>query len=355
VIIANNIAGGVVTMSGVDPSLTIPALSVSQADGDTIKTELGTGVEATLEGIARDGDFDNGVIIHEYGHGVSNRLTGGPGTASCLGNLQSKGMGEGWSDFWALALTGKPGEDRTDPRGIGTYATGGSAGQGLRSYPYSTDLAINPLTLANLPGTGSEHRIGEIWAATLWEMYWNLVDAHGFDADFHGGNGGNNTALQLVMDGLKTQDCNPSFTHARTKIVEADEVWTGGQNKCRVWNAFAKRGMGEGANSGDSNQLTPSTSFALPIGCQVCGDVDDDEDFDLVDLVIAQRAQALAGPGMVGAEKCNVSGSIDLADANLDGVPDDCGSADILAMREELIGAGVGISPVCASANGVFP
>ncbi|MGH3013144.1 MAG: M36 family metallopeptidase, partial [Gaiellaceae bacterium] len=26
----------------------------------------------------RDGDFDNGVIIHEYGHGVSTRLTGGP-------------------------------------------------------------------------------------------------------------------------------------------------------------------------------------------------------------------------------------------------------------------------------------
>ena len=35
---------------------------------------------------SRDGDLDNGVIIHEYGHGISNRLTGGAGAAGCLGN-----------------------------------------------------------------------------------------------------------------------------------------------------------------------------------------------------------------------------------------------------------------------------
>lgn len=44
-----------------------------------------------------DGDFDNGIIAHEFGHGVSNRLTGGPSQAGCLGNGEQ--MGEGWSDF----------------------------------------------------------------------------------------------------------------------------------------------------------------------------------------------------------------------------------------------------------------
>jgi len=34
----------------------------------------------------RDGDFDNGIIAHEYGHGISNRLVGGPSNTSCLGN-----------------------------------------------------------------------------------------------------------------------------------------------------------------------------------------------------------------------------------------------------------------------------
>ncbi|KAH6576920.1 hypothetical protein BASA60_004322 [Batrachochytrium salamandrivorans] len=35
----------------------------------------------------RNPGFDNGVIIHEYAHGISNRLTGGPSTASCLNKV----------------------------------------------------------------------------------------------------------------------------------------------------------------------------------------------------------------------------------------------------------------------------
>ena len=60
----------------------------------------------------RDGDFDNGIIIHEYGHGVSTRLTGGPSNSSCLGGTQSGGMGEGWSDWWSIVFTHKPGDTR---------------------------------------------------------------------------------------------------------------------------------------------------------------------------------------------------------------------------------------------------
>ena len=33
----------------------------------------------------RDGDLEQGIIIHEYGHGISTRLTGGPGNSNCLG------------------------------------------------------------------------------------------------------------------------------------------------------------------------------------------------------------------------------------------------------------------------------
>ena len=41
----------------------------------------------------RDGDFDNGVIVHEYGHGISIRQVGGPGNSSCLNNRQQPGEG----------------------------------------------------------------------------------------------------------------------------------------------------------------------------------------------------------------------------------------------------------------------
>ena len=65
----------------------------------------------------RDGDFDNGVVVHEYGHGISTRLTGGAGSSGCLNNTEQ--MGEGWSDYFGLVLTMEPGDAGTDSRGIG--------------------------------------------------------------------------------------------------------------------------------------------------------------------------------------------------------------------------------------------
>lgn len=44
----------------------------------------------------RDGDFEAGIVIHEYSHGLSTRLTGGPMDSSCLGWGEAGGMGEGW-------------------------------------------------------------------------------------------------------------------------------------------------------------------------------------------------------------------------------------------------------------------
>ena len=63
---------------------------------------------------SRDGGYDNLVIIHEYGHGISNRLTGGPGAAGCLGN--SEQMGEGWSDWYGLVMTMEPGDAGVLPK-----------------------------------------------------------------------------------------------------------------------------------------------------------------------------------------------------------------------------------------------
>ena len=56
----------------------------------------------------RDGDFDQGVIIHELTHGLTNRLVG---NATGLRGIQSGGMGEGWGDWFGLALLAKEGDD----------------------------------------------------------------------------------------------------------------------------------------------------------------------------------------------------------------------------------------------------
>jgi hypothetical protein len=350
VIIANTEGDQLETMGGVDPSIVIPSLFIGQSDGDLIKAELAAGVSASLSRPVRDSDLDSGIIIHEYGHGISERLTGGASSADCLIASQSAGMAEGWSDWWALALTAVPGESGGDPRGIATYLEGQSSEEpGIRRFPYSTDLAVNPLTFGDIAISFRVHDTGEIWAATLWELYWNLVATHGFDPDLYAGNGGNNLALQLVMDGLKLQPCTPTFLEARDAILSADLMNNDGRNRCPLWAAFAKRGMGVNAQDGGSaNSQSVTEDFELPQECGLCGDVNGDGEVNLVDGVILQRALRGLAPGMLVPERCNIAGPADLEDDNADGRPDDCDATDLETLRKHLAGLPPGISPVCA-------
>ena len=213
------------------------------------------------------GSYDNGIIAHEFGHGISNRLTGGPGAAGCLGNAEQ--MGEGWSDFFSLVTSVRPGDFAEMRRGIGTYAIREPVdGGGIRNYPYSRDMTVNPVTFDDVAnGDFSQpHGIGSIWATMLWDLYWNMVDAHGFDPDQFHGTGGNNRAIQLVMTGMKLQPCNPGFADGRDAILEADELLYGGENQRLIWATFARRGLGFGADQGDpDDRFDQTSSFTLPL------------------------------------------------------------------------------------------
>ena len=215
----------------------------------------------------RDSDLENSIIIHEYGHGVSNRLTGGPANSSALISAQSRGMGEGWSDWFGLALTAVPSDTSTTPRGIGTYVLGEPiSGPGIRPYRYSTDLAENPQTYGNIrSGLSVPHGIGSVWCTTIWEVYWELVHAHGFDSNLYTGTGGNNIALDIVVEGMKLQPANPTYLDARDAIILADQTIYGGANNAIIWQAFAKRGMGFSAHDGGSaSSLNVTEAFDLP-------------------------------------------------------------------------------------------
>ncbi|MGB0384698.1 MAG: M36 family metallopeptidase [Ardenticatenaceae bacterium] len=216
----------------------------------------------------RDGDFDNGIIMHEYGHGISIRLTGGPSNSSCLFN--SEQGGEGWSDWFGLMMTMKAGDMGADKRGIGTYVFGQPTdGDGIRPAPYSTDMSINNVTYGDIGSQAVPHGVGFVWATMLWEMNWALVDQHGFDPDIYNGSGGNNIAMQLVVDGLKLQPCSPGFVDARDAILQADQINNNGANQCLIWDAFAKRGLGYSAQQGSSGStFDGSEAFDTPPACE---------------------------------------------------------------------------------------
>jgi hypothetical protein len=219
----------------------------------------------------RDGNFDAGIVAHEYGHGWSIRLTGGPSVVNCLTNTEQ--MGEGWSDFLSVVFTAQVGDTRTTNRGVGTYALGQPPdGNGIRLAPYNTDMAVNGYTYANLPdgSVSVPHGVGFIWNTMLWEMYWNLVDEYGFNPNLYDDwtTGGNNLTLRLVSDGLKMQTCSPGFVDGRNAILAADQALTGGANQCLIWDAFAKRGLGFSADQGSPNsRLDGTPAFDMPDIC----------------------------------------------------------------------------------------
>jgi hypothetical protein len=228
-----------------------------------------------------DGDLDNGVIAHEFGHGWSIRLTGGAANSGCLNN--SEQMGEGWSDFLGMVLTIEPGDQGIDYRGMGTYLFGqGLGGPGIRPYPYSTDFAINPQTYGDICGLAVPHGVGSVWATTLWEVTWALIDEHGFDSDLYSFTGdiaqdsGNIQAIALVTEAMKLQPCNPGFIDGRDAIFAADLAIYGGANECLLWDAFALRGLGASASQGGSGSTCDGAeAFDSPVpaissGEEVC-------------------------------------------------------------------------------------
>ncbi len=254
-----------------DPSALDNAFMATPPDGSSPQLWMGI---FDLTTPYRDSALESIIIIHEFGHGVSNRLVGGPSNVNALDALQSGGLGEGWSDWWGLMLTQKSTDGKMDSYSIGTYVLGQSpTGGGIRRYPYSYDMSVNPLTYGDYNSSPEVHDAGEIWCSALWDMTWLLIDEYGYTSDIANGydptdptcNGGNNLALQLVMNSLKIMPVSPTFLDGRDALLAADQVLTGGANKELIWTAFARRGMGYSANDGgDANATTVIEAFDLP-------------------------------------------------------------------------------------------
>lgn len=229
----------------------------------------------------RDGSFEAEVVLHEYGHGVSNRLVGGGVGISALA---SKGMGEGWSDFFGLALTAEASDNphgNWARAGYSRYQTSSWYSEnhyfGARRYSYSTDMLKNPHTLRDIdPSQVSWHTsvprnptyaatqdatqvhyMGTVWCTMLWEMRTNLILRHGFAT-------GNDRAIRLVTDGLKLSPVNPNFIQARDAIIQATLV-SFPEDTGEVWSAFAKRGAGQDASAPASSTTTGIVeSYSVP-------------------------------------------------------------------------------------------
>ena len=278
-------AAGPDRLDDATPPVTIPSVAVTQADGTAIKAAIAAGPKTgsiqknpAHTGI-RDGDLDNGIIIHEYGHGVSNRLTGGP-SASCLGGNEQ--AGEGWSDYLAMTLPLDPRLDNPDvaraawarTRCSRPTATAPASARGRTRATWS----IQPFTYDSIKTNGwlngtslaLPHGLGHGWASVLWDMNWDLIDKYGYNRELYAGvEHGRQQPRAAVRDrraeaaGLQPRPGRRLAGDHRRRRGRND----GPADTCTVWATFARRGLGYSAVQGTTARDDNSEAFDTHPDC----------------------------------------------------------------------------------------
>ncbi len=284
VIIINNVSPGVISMADdttIADAITIPVLMVSQSNGATLKNSLpGSATVRRIVGVDRDGTQDNMVIAHEWGHYISNRLIN---DANGLTTNMARGLGEGWADFHSMLLHVKAEDALISANAnfsgtyeMGPYVTDGPqiAGvtsssayyYGIRRYPYSTNFSKNPLTFKHIQtgtalptnpapaftGDNAEvHNTGEVWATMLWGCYASLLRDTGRLTFAQA----QDRMKRYIVAAYKLTPTDPTLVEARDAVFAAIAA-NDATDLALCRQAFADRGAGAGALSGDRSTAT---------------------------------------------------------------------------------------------------
>ncbi|MBI1761945.1 MAG: M36 family metallopeptidase [Acidobacteria bacterium] len=234
------------------------------ADGTRTFMTLGL-VSASNRHTALDSD----IVFHEYTHGVTKRLVGSHGDDHPLEQGQSAGLGEGWSDYFALtAQNFFLNQEKTV---IGDWVFDKSGGKRLAkyddNYPGTFGQIGKPGNYLGVDerGNPTPHPLGEIWCAALMKMNRDLGQVFGNKRHGH------LFGWQLVIDGLKLLPASPSFLDARDTILKALKsreqtlsVAMFAQAQQAVRNAFVKFGMGQNASCVGASLVNIVEDRALP-------------------------------------------------------------------------------------------
>jgi large repetitive protein len=263
----------------------IPGVTVGFEDGQVLKGQLPTTVtlfrSTTVE---HDGDFDNAIVAHEWGHYMHLRL------ASCEVSNQCFAMSEGWADFVALHMMLRATDDREGTFGVGLYAlsTGDLVAAGfddpgyfgIRRFPYSLNRTKNALSfrhigddneLPNVPtqpgptaAPNSEvHNAGEVWAQMMWEAYNVLIDEHPRAE-------AQRRMADIIVAGMLLTPTDATMTEQRDALLAgAGALDT--EDMLLMAAAFAGRGagtcaIGPGSNSVDFTGVIESGTIAAKMG-----------------------------------------------------------------------------------------
>jgi extracellular elastinolytic metalloproteinase len=239
-VIANNQGDTIITMGGTDSTITIGSVFVGQADGQTLRSVAGVNATVKLSDpppLNIDADLDADIIYHEFGHGLTWRMIGR------MSGAMSGAIGEGMSDVLAVVINE---HDR-----VAEYSASDSLG--IRSAPYTN----YPRTYADVTGANGVHFDGELYGAIGWRL-WEIFQRDGLSKDL---------LFDYLIAGMTFTPAAPKFEDMRDGILAAVSA-AGTGHECKVWEAFAKYGVGVGAKARvKGSSIVATESFAVPLGC----------------------------------------------------------------------------------------
>jgi extracellular elastinolytic metalloproteinase len=99
-----------------------------------------------------DGDLDSDIVIHEFHHGVSNRLN------PDFTGIEADAIGEGGSDFFAYSIN--------NDTVLAEYASPPSGIRQVNNKTYGDFFCLSIFGLVIC----EPHDNGEVWADTLWDL-----------------------------------------------------------------------------------------------------------------------------------------------------------------------------------------
>lgn len=171
-------------------------------------------------GRCADGALDPTLVAHEYVHGVTEHLVGGPDDG--IVGPEGRALAESWSDLLALEFLRQSG---AAAEAVGAYVAGDPV-RGIRHYP----VAANPLNATDLGYAGSAPWAdGEIWSAVNHDIRRALTPP---------------IWTRLLLDSLPLQQSRTTMADARDALLAADRMRYDGRHAATLWRTFARRGLG---------------------------------------------------------------------------------------------------------------
>jgi len=163
---------------------------------------------------------DGETVLHEFGHALQDAICPDFGQSA-----EAAAMGEGFGDYFAASFfaSAKPEEYRDS-----VMAWDGARGDGT---PPAVRRLDSDLTYESFDhGTNAdEHDNGQIWSATLWEIWQAL---------------GRRVSDRIVIDSHFQLDGFTTFARGARAILDADRHLHGGRYAATLRRIFRRRGIG---------------------------------------------------------------------------------------------------------------